>query len=830
MSVYFTEDAGGAAWKLEYEYTGQARTYIPVGNLRSTNSFTNPVRGTNGLGGGGGAGSAGLFKITGAQGGSGTAIIKYLTPSETATETMITALVNQESPSGLLTLNVPAKVNVGVYTETITVQDAANSAPYQAVVTITINKATPTVALSLPGAVTTAKYGNPVTISAAASTAGNVLFKYGNTGITACSAVATSAGIATCSWTPSAIGAVTLKATLTPTDTTNYNNSNETSFSVTVGKADTLTVTASNESLTYTGSTALVTKPFTTSGLVSIDSLTAVSMIYSGTANDGTNYSSSTAPTLAGTYVATPDTATAGISTISGNYIGVTTVAGTFTLNRAQNTSSLVYPTVNTNSAVTSPPANNYITFKTGVTDTATTKSRLGNGAISYSSLTSSTCSVDSSTALMSVIQAGSCIVKMTVAEGNNYLADSATATIEIAKGNRTIALTSVTSTLKYSDTATVTTTISDGALDGNITYSLNASPGCTFDSLGGILTATSGTLACTLNATVAEGTNFLTTSTTSALALTIAKANAPVITMDTVTAVSYVPGQRASIIPTYSFKGFKGTDAASSLTLTYGFVSNPFESFSYSDTRTPIDAGTYSITPSAIVMSSGLATNYETPNYAGSAITFTINRIAQDPITIDGINGEVSVPFTLVYRGGNNPTATATFTKVSGAACTITGSGLNATAAGTCGVTVTVPANRNYLAITSDTITVRVRSYVIVPVFIFGNSGTGITIATTTTLTKGDERCSSGCTPTITAISPYEGSEGDLITLTGTNFTDAVRVIFNVFTNAGTFSVDSDTQITVQIPAGLTIGDGTIEVVTPGGTTPRWFDFGVLP
>ena len=498
--------------------------------------------------------------------------------------------------------------------------------------------------------------------------------------------------------------------------------------------------------------------------------------------------------------------------------------------NFTDNTSSLVYPTVNTNSAVTSPPATNYITFKTGITDTPTTRSRLGNGAITYSTTTPTKCSVDSSTAVMSLVEAGSCVVNMTVAQGDNYLADSATATIEIAKGNRTITLTSATSTLKYTDTATVTTTISDGALDGSLTYSLNSSPGCSFDSFGGILTATSGTLACSLNVTIGEGTNFLSATPASALTMTIAKANAPMITIDTVTAVDYSPGNRAAIFPTYSFSGFKGTDAASSLTLTYSFVSNPFESFSYSDTRTPIDAGTYRITPSVIVMSSGLLSNYETPNYSAAAINFTINRIAQDPVSIDGVNGEVNVPFTLVYRGGNNPTATPTFTKVSGAACTVLDNGLNATAAGACVVTVTVPGNRNYLAITSETITVRVRNFVLVPVFIFGNGTTGITIASNTPLTVGETACTTGCVPTLTAISPYDGAEGDVITLTGTNFTGALRVIFNVFTNAITFNVDSDTQISVQIPGGLTVGDGTIEVVTPGGITARWFDFGVLP
>lgn len=803
---------------------GNGQTYRqPDGTILASALVATSGDYNTGGGGGGGISSAG-------NGGSGVVVLRYVTPVADSQTVTMNTVSNGVASAGSVTLTIPENTPVGSITsKTIrVVQTGGATTDYT--INVTINKATPTVALSLPGSVATAQYGTPVTISAAASTAGNVLFKYGNTNITACSAVATSAGVASCSWTPNALGVTTLKATLTPTDTTNYNNSNEATFAVTVGKADTLTVTASNESLTYTGSTSLVTKPFTQSGLVTIDSLTAVSMVYSGTANDGSSYSSSTAPTKAGTYVITPDTSTAGISTISGNYLGVNVTSGMLTINRAPNTSSLVYPTVNTNSAVTSPPATNYITFRPGLTDTPTTSSRLGNGVITYATSTPSNCSVDSSTAVMSLIEAGSCVVEMTVAEGDNYLADSATATITIAKGDRTISLSSTTSTLKYTDTATVVTAISYGALDGTITYSLNSSPGCSFDALGGILTATSGTLACTLNATIAEGTNFLTATTASALSMTIAKADAPIIVMDTVTAVDYSPGNRAAISPTYTISGFKGTDAASSLTLTYSFVSNPFETFSYSDTRTPIDAGTYRITPSAIVMSSGLATNYETPNYAGAAINFTVNRIAQDPVTIDGVNGEVSVPFTLVYRGGNNPTATATFTKVSGASCTVTGNGLNATEAGLCVVTVTVPGNRNYLAITSDSITVRVRNFTLVPVFVFGNGTTGITIAPNTTLTVGETACTSGCVPTLTGISPYAGAEGDVITLTGTNFTGALRVIFNVFTNATTFNVDSDTQITVQVPAGLTAGEGTLEVVTPGGITARWFDFEVLP
>ena len=64
---------------------------------------------------------------------------------------------------------------------------------------------------------------------------------------------------------------------------------------------------------------------------------------------------------------------------------------------------------------------------------------------------------------------------------------------------------------------------------------------------------------------------------------------------------------------------------------------------------------------------------------------------------------------------------------------------------------------------------------------------------------------------------------------ITGKNFTGTSKVIFNVFTEASNFSVDSDTQITVQVPAGLPAGETGIEVVAPGGTSARYFDLEVL-
>jgi hypothetical protein len=826
IKVYFTEKTGAAVWKLDYEYSGQSRITIPASRFRSTADVTNPTQGTNGLGGGGGGGTAGIHKLSGASGGSGTMILKYSNVSETATQTMITAIVNQQSPTGLLTLNVPAYVNVGTYYETITVQDAANSAPYQAVVTVTINKATPTLALALPGSVTTAKYGSPVTISATSPIPGRVAFINGSDTITACSNVLADLGLATCSWTPTAVGSTTLRAILTPTDTANYNSSSLVSLAVTVGKADTLTVTVLSQTETFTGTTIVANRAFTTTGLAAIDSLTAISMLFAGTANDGNAYSSTTAPTNAGTYSIAPNYPTnasaftfavgsAGTTSAITNYESVTVVSGTLTVRRAPQTMAFTFADSNT------------VTYSPTATLASTATTRLGLGARTYSSTTPITCSI-SETAVVTVLQAGSCSVEMAVALTANYEADTATRLITINKASRTFTLTPAVNTLKYADTTTVTATLSGGAADGTISYTLGSPAGCTFDPLSGELLAISGTIQCPLTATISEGINYLA-ETSTAISLTIARANAPVITIDTVTALSHTPGVRAQIMPNFSVTGLKNLDAVDSLTYTYGFVSNPFETFTYSDTRTPIDAGTYSITPSALTLSSGLMSNYETPTYASSAINVVINRIDQETVTIQSVNGEVDVPFTLIATGGSTSGA-ITFAKVSGTYCSVTGTTLTATQAGSCEITVTRAGNRNYLPFTSESVTVRVRNFVMVQIYVPENPITGITIAPTVPVVKGPDTCSTGCVPKIVSADIYDVAEGDLIVLTGLSLNGVTKVYFNIYTEVPNFNVDSDTQISVRVPADLPQGDATIEVVSPGGTSNRLFDFIILP
>jgi len=71
---------------------------------------------------------------------------------------------------------------------------------------------------------------------------------------------------------------------------------------------------------------------------------------------------------------------------------------------------------------------------------------------------------------------------------------------------------------------------------------------------------------------------------------------------------------------------------------------------------------------------------------------------------------------------------------------------------------------------------------------------------------------------PQVTGVSPTSGAGGDTVTITGSGFTGATDVGFDITSAAG-MTVDSDTQITAISPAGT--GTVDITVTTPAGTSP---------
>jgi hypothetical protein len=193
---------------------------------------------------------------------------------------------------------------------------------------------------------------------------------------------------------------------------------------ITVLKADTVTVTVASRNDTYTASSLSYTDTFTVTGLVAGDSLTSVSYLYSGTANDGTSFTNAARPAIAGQYLISPIYTLVNFA----SYESVTVTSGTLTINR-----KLRLLTV-----TTSPT-----TLKYGDTSTvvATTADGAGDGSMSYQSSTTSLCQF--SGAILQAIEAsGNCQYTATIGRGNNF--DTATSTVN-------------TTTLALADTLTVT-------------------------------------------------------------------------------------------------------------------------------------------------------------------------------------------------------------------------------------------------------------------------------------------------------------------------------------------------------------------------------------
>ena len=88
-------------------------------------------------------------------------------------------------------------------------------------------------------------------------------------------------------------------------------------------------------------------------------------------------------------------------------------------------------------------------------------------------------------------------------------------------------------------------------------------------------------------------------------------------------------------------------------------------------------------------------------------------------------------------------------------------------------------------------------------------------------TVTTGSKTLTSPQTykvlPKILSFTPPSGSTGTLVTINGSGFIQATAVKFGTV-KATTFTVVSDSEVTADVPSGLTPGAVTISITTPGG------------
>jgi len=307
---------------------------------------------------------------------------------------------------------------------------------------------------------------------------------------------------------------------------------------------------------------------------------------------------------------------------------------------------------------------------------------------------------------------------------------------------------------------------------------------------------ATTGTYAVTINAVDSV-------SATASLSITInvSAASAITITAATPSAFTYSP-TGISLTNSYTASGLLAGDTVTAITYQYGV-----------DTATtsatiPTNAGTYYIVPSAVTLTDSHQGNYATINYISGILT--INR-AEDSGFLNYSTAEAVVgnSYTLYVAGGSG-TGSVTYLVTGGTAsgCSITGSILIATSAGTCIVQFTKAQSTNYNAKSSSVI-ITFRTYEILTTASIPSDGSGHGIV----ISGGGTPWSKNATasPTITSFTPSSGPVGTTITITGTGLNGVTVVRLN-FEDMATVIGVSPTSVTAVVQSGATSGPIYIE------------------
>ena len=227
-----------------------------------------------------------------------------------------------------------------------------------------------------------------------------------------------------------------------------------------------------------------------------------------------------------------------------------------------------------------------------------------------------------------------------------------------------------------------------------------------------------------------------------------------------------------------------------------------------------PTNAGTYSITPSAVTFTgSGSTSNYQAVVYVAGSLT--INKASQGALSVASLQAVFSAnPTTLtLYTTGGSDTGTVSFALDSGGtatSCTLSGTDnttLSVASAGTCLVTATKAATTNYLVATASG-TINFYTYLSYTTQSYGDAGSH-----TIVLTGGGTPWSvvAGSAPSISGISLASGPVGTVITISGTGFNGVTVVQINR-EDMASFTGLSPTSISATIQGGATSGPIYVE------------------
>jgi hypothetical protein len=214
-----------------------------------------------------------------------------------------------------------------------------------------------------------------------------------------------------------------------------------------------------------------------------------------------------------------------------------------------------------------------------------------------------------------------------------------------------------------------------------------------------------------------------------------------------------------------------------------------------------PTNAGSYVITPSALVLAGGITTDYYKATVYETA-TLTINKATQAAFTsYQTLSGVFGTAFNIYKFGGSGDgEETVTVTNGTATGCVLNGTVLTVATAGTCVITATKATSENHLEATS-TFTVILYFFVAETTAPVSSTPTQIAVAISNGVTINPI-----IGPFITGISPSSGPVGTTVTVTGTGMTgvDVIKIGRKSLTSV---NVIDATTVTGVIPAGASTG-----------------------
>lgn len=290
-------------------------------------------------------------------------------------------------------------------------------------------------------------------------------------------------------------------------------------------------------------------------------------------------------------------------------------------------------------------------TLAYGATQTvaATPSAGASTGTLSYSRGSSTACTVDASTGVVTVTApTGTCAITASITQGgttvnNAYQAATTTTPVTITPQTAALGLTASTQTVNAGASITPSFSVTSGALVGSdaisgVTYTYQGTGSTNYPASTTVPTAV-GTYSVTPSAatfSIGSASNYSITYNPGSLVI---QAQPTAITI-TAQSLSVQAGQTPSPQFAITSGALNGSDAISGVTYSY----HGLGSTSYAASTTPpTRPGTYLITPSSAVFSSGSSASY-TITYASGTLTITPANALPDTGSVIGASGLIAL------------------------------------------------------------------------------------------------------------------------------------------------------------------------------------------